>query len=91
MNIAINAQRYYLRPSTLAGGAKSFTGYSIPTKLQEREYAKYACLVTSSYIAITATSTRNPINSISATFYSQTMAQKNKPILEDWKYTGDFQ
>lgn len=76
-NIAEHAQRYK--------SEGTFTGYSIPAELQEKNDAKYVCISTSTYITITAISKRNPKNQISATL------QKNKSVLEDWKYTGDFQ
>ncbi len=40
--LASNAQQYYLRPESLAGGGGSFVGYRIPERLRENGNGTYS-------------------------------------------------
>jgi len=42
MNIAANAYQYKIRPSSMGGGSRSYSGYSIPVQLRTDDNGTYA-------------------------------------------------
>ena len=41
-NISANAYQFYIRPASMGGGANSYTGYTIPSRMQSNENAGYS-------------------------------------------------
>ena len=56
-NISANSYQYYTRPVSMGGGANSYTGYTIPSRMQSNENAGYAAVPNgTTNCAITGTS-----------------------------------
>lgn len=57
MNIAAHAQQYMIRPGSMGGGGGSFTGYTLPGRLQSTGNGDYAVsAATSDGVTIAGTS-----------------------------------
>jgi hypothetical protein len=56
MNISQYAYRYKLTPVPFGGGGRVYTGFTIPEKLNQTEYASYAAEPTGQICTFTATS-----------------------------------
>ncbi|MGE5412315.1 MAG: hypothetical protein ACM3MI_15245 [Clostridiales bacterium] len=54
VNLAALAQQYYMKPSSLAGGNKSFTGWTIPTSLATTANGTYSAAVNTDNVVISA-------------------------------------
>ncbi len=85
-NIAAHAYQYRVRPASMTGGAGSYLGYDIPSKMATNENAVYTCTATADQVTFTAISVSNTINTVVATIDS-----KGNFIQTAWQYTGDFQ
>ena len=85
-NIAAQAYQYRIRPSSMAGGNGSYTGFSIPSKMASNANATYTCAPTSSNVTFTATSANNASNMVYAAIDTD-----GKFIQASWSYTGEFQ
>jgi type II secretory pathway pseudopilin PulG len=48
VNVAANAYQYKIRPSTMGGGAGSYTNYILPTKMSTDDNGNYSLGATSS-------------------------------------------
>ncbi len=83
-NIAAQAYQYKIRPSSMAGGNGSYTGYSIPTKMATNENANYAATPAANSVTVVATSIQNSTNTI-------TVVVDSDGKLGSWTYAGDFQ
>lgn len=83
-NLRANARKYRMRPATMAGGAGSYMGFSMPSKLMTNENANYAMVVAANEITVVATSYVTPTNKI-------TVVIDSKGDLQSWTYSGDFQ
>jgi hypothetical protein len=56
-NISANAYQFYIRPASMGGGANSYTGYTIPSRMQSNENAGYVAVPNgTTNCAITGTS-----------------------------------
>lgn len=55
VNLASLAQQYYMRPSSLGGGSRSFVGWSIPTELVTTANGHYVAEVSSDSVIINGT------------------------------------
>lgn len=55
VNLAAQAQQYYLKPSTLGGGSNTFDNWKIPLELVNTQNGNYIATVTSSKIEIVGT------------------------------------
>jgi hypothetical protein len=58
-NISANAYQYYIRPQSMGGGANSYGGYTIPSRMSSNENAAYVAVpngVTSCVITATSSS-----------------------------------
>lgn len=85
-NIAAHAYQYRVRPASMAGGAGSYAGYAIPTKMASNENATYACVAIANQVTFTAVSVSNTVNTVIAKIDGE-----GKFIQTAWQYTGDFQ
>ena len=86
-NIAAQAYQYRIRPSSMAGGNGSYTGFSIPSKMASNANAVYTCDPSSgSTVTFTATSANNTSNMVYAAIDTD-----GKFIQSEWSYTGEFQ
>ena len=86
-NIAAQAYQYRIRPSSMAGGNGSYTGFSIPTKMASNANAVYTCDPSGgSTVTFTATSANNTANLVYAAIDTD-----GKFIQSAWSYTGEFQ
>ncbi len=83
-NLAAQAYQYRIRPTSMAGGAGSYVGFTIPTKMQTNENGTYTSTPTANTIAFTAVSAQNPTNTVQVTIDSN-------GNLSGWSYAGDFQ
>src|SRR5271157_22843 len=83
-NLAAQAYQYRIRPTSMAGGAGSYVGFTIPTKMQTNENGTYTATPTANTIAFTAVSAQNPTNTVQVTIDSN-------GNLSGWSYAGDFQ
>ncbi len=84
-NIAAHAYQYRIRPASMAGGAGSYVGYSIPAKMATNANATYTCTPTATNVTFTATSASNTANTVTAQIDTD-----GKFIQSAWAYTGDF-
>lgn len=55
VNLASMAQGYYLRPTTMGGGNRTFTGWKIPGQLAETENGNYVATVSDDEVVIVGT------------------------------------
>ena len=85
-NIAAHAYQFRVRPASMTGGAGSYVGYAIPTKMASNENAVYTCTATANQVTFTAVSSSNTVNTVIATIDSQ-----GNFIQTSWQYTGDFE
>jgi type II secretory pathway pseudopilin PulG len=85
-NIAAQAYQYRIRPSSMAGGNGSYTGFSIPQKMASNANAGYTCVPSSSNVTFTATSANNASNLVYAAIDTD-----GKFIQASWSYTNEFQ
>ena len=63
-NLAAMAYQYRVRPASLDGGAGTYTGFTIPAKMQTNENATYVATVQADEIEFVATSAQNTINTV---------------------------
>src|SRR5512146_509930 len=64
-NIAAQAYQYRIRPSSMAGGNGSYTGFKIPTKMATNANATYTCDPTGgSTVLFSAVSASNTANAV---------------------------
>ena len=82
--IRASARKYRMKPTTMAGGAGSYAGFTMPSKLMSNENGKYELSVAADEITVVATSYAVATNKI-------TVVIDNKGGLMSWTYTGDFQ
>ncbi len=85
-NIAAHAYQFRIRPASMAGGAGSYVGYTIPTKMASNANATYTCAPTASAVTFTAVSANNSANTVTAKIDTD-----GKFVQSGWAYTGDFQ
>jgi hypothetical protein len=87
-NLAANAYQYRIRPSAMGGGNNSYTGYSIPSKLQTNENASYTIVSNSGAgIVLMGTSIQNASNTGQVSIGTD---GRSLPT-GGWSYNGDFQ
>ncbi|MFA3783777.1 hypothetical protein ABRY23_12010 [Melioribacteraceae bacterium 4301-Me] len=55
INLAAMAQQYYMKPTSLGGGGKSFINWTVPAELQITANGNYKAVVYSDSIIITGT------------------------------------
>ena len=82
-NLAAMAYQYRIRPASMGGGEGTYTGFTIPAKMQTNENAKYASTAHADEIEFVATSAQNRTNTI-------TVKCDGDGRLHGWTYTGDF-
>ncbi len=85
-NIAAHAYQFRIRPASMAGGAGSYTGYSIPSKMASNANAVYTCTAAANSVTFTAVSANNTANTVTAQIDTD-----GKFVQSAWAYTGDFQ
>ena len=87
-NIAAQAYQYRIRPASMAGGAGSYTGFTIPTKMASNANAAYTSTPSSTGDAVvfSAISANNTANTVTAQIDTD-----GKFVQTGWTYTGDFQ
>lgn len=85
-NIAAHAYQFRIRPASMAGGAGSYVGYTIPSKMATNANASYTCTPTASNVTFTAVSANNSANKVTAQIDTD-----GKFVQAQWAYTGDFQ
>ena len=56
MNIASHAQQYMIRPESMGGGGGDFSGYNLPTRLENTGNGTYVATGTANGVSITGTS-----------------------------------
>ena len=83
-NIRAMAFKFRIRPGTMAGGAGSFEGFTLPTRYTSNENATYTLTVAADEITVVATSYAHTTNTI-------TVGIDSKGKFTAWTYTGDFQ
>ncbi len=57
VQLSAMAQQYYYKPTTLGGGGRSFTGWTIPTQLVSTTNGRYEADISSSSVVLTAIGT----------------------------------
>ena len=55
-NLSANAYQFRIRPVTMGGGGGTYTGFTIPSRLQSNENGSFAAAVASGQVTFTATS-----------------------------------
>ncbi|MDP3446115.1 MAG: hypothetical protein Q8T08_24910 [Ignavibacteria bacterium] len=55
VNLAALAQQYYLKPTSLGGGSRTFTGWQIPPELGTTANGHFVAVVTADSVVLTAT------------------------------------
>jgi len=83
-NLRAFANKFRMRPSSMAGGSGSYVGFLMPSSLMSNENASYAMKVGKSEITVVATSSATPTNRISVVIDSD-------GNFSSWTYSGDFQ
>ena len=56
-NLAAVAMQYYKKPRAMGGGSNSFTGWTIPARMDSTVYGTYLANPTNQVLTITATGT----------------------------------
>ena len=84
-NIGAHAYQYRIRPASMAGGAGTYTGYTIPSKMATNANAQYTCTATVNAVTFTAISANNTANTVTAQIDTD-----GKFVQSAWVYTGDF-
>ena len=84
-DLANHARAYYSTPVQSAGGGDSYTGYRIPTRMQNNGVASFSATSTSTRVFFTATSVRN-----SESMIRVTLGDSNTPLF-DWTFLGEFE
>ncbi len=82
--IAQHAKKYLTRPASLGGGAGSYAGFTIGSKLASNANATYASTVTATEVTVVAVSAYDANNTL-------TVVIDRDGKLGSWTYTGDFQ
>jgi len=82
-NLAAMAYQYRVRPASMDGGAGTYTGFTIPAKMQTNENATYVATVQADEIEFVATSAQKTTNTI-------TVKCDGDGRLHGWTYAGDF-
>jgi len=67
VNLASMAQQYYMRPNSLGGGSRSFTGWIIPSELVVTANGHYTSVVASDQVEITGVGNEVVTNNDSVT------------------------
>ena len=83
-NLKSMAYKFRIRPVTMAGGAGSYVGFTMPSKLMSNENANYTMTIAANEITVVAISYVTPTNKI-------TVVIDSKGKLSSWTYSGDFQ
>ena len=84
LNIAIYAKRYYLRPTSMGGGSRSFVGFTIPAKVLSNANGTYSLgPTTKTDVTLIGVSRVHPANTMTAVLNSYGK-------LGNYTYTGDF-
>jgi hypothetical protein len=81
--ISVDAAQYFILPKTLAGGGRTFEGYSIPEKLARTQEASYTVADDKNKATIHGVSLRNP----SCTIEVQVDSIGE---MRGWTYGGEF-
>jgi hypothetical protein len=85
--LSSNAFQYYCRPNSMSGGNFSYSGYTIPVKLQSTENATYSIVGSpASNITLKGTSVNNTTNTVTVT-----LGTDGKPVSGSWSFGGEFQ
>jgi len=86
-NIAAHAYQFKIRPSSMGGGQGSYSSaagtYAIPSKMASNENATFVATPAANSVSITATSSSNATNTVTAVVDSDGR-------LGSWTYAGDF-
>jgi hypothetical protein len=88
-SIAEDARVFYMRPTTLGGGGRSYRGYVIPRQSLETSNATYSCIPGNRRVRFQAVSKQNPQNIITVTL--RRTGDDVSQLLANWTYSGDFQ
>ena len=83
-NLRANARKYRMRPGTMAGGAGSYAGFTMPSNLMSNANAVYTMAIAANELTVVATSIAIPTNKI-------TVVVDSKGDITSWTYTGNFQ
>ncbi len=67
MNLASLAQQYYMRPSSMGGGSRTFSGWAIPSELSTTANGHFTALVASDNVVITGVGNEVVTNNDSVT------------------------
>ena len=84
-NLAANAYQYRIRPASMGGGAGSYTGWTIPTKMSSNENGTYSITNNGTTVDITGSSITNA--GCSATGHVQSDGRVQMTSAD---FTGDF-
>jgi hypothetical protein len=84
-NIGAHAYQYRIRPASMAGGAGTYSNYTIPSKMASNANAVYTCTATANAVTFTAVSANNTANTVTAQIDTD-----GKFVQTAWVYTGDF-
>lgn len=84
-NLAADAYQYKIRPSTMGGGATSYVGYVVPTKLQSNDNGNFA--------ASSPSGTQVTLKGNSATYAGSSVSAvcDSNGRLGSFTYAGQFQ
>lgn len=67
ISLASLAQQYYMRPTSMGGGSRTFTGWSIPSELTESANGHFSAVVTPDKVIITGVGNEVVVNNDSVT------------------------
>ena len=84
-NLAANAYQFRIRPASMGGGAGSYTGWTIPTKMSSNENGTYSITNNGTTVDITGTSTTNSGCAVTGHVQSD-----GRVSMSSADFTGDF-
>jgi hypothetical protein len=84
-NLAANAYQYRIRPGSMGGGAGSFTGWSIPTKMSSNENGTYSATANAQTVDLMGYSTTNSGCSVTGHVQSD-----GRVTMTSADFAGDF-
>ena len=87
--LAEDARQFYVRPTSMGGGGRTYTNYRIPTKMAHTLNGNYTCTTTSRRVFFTGTDAENQSNTIRVTLAR--FGSSSTDLLTNWTYTGEFQ
>jgi hypothetical protein len=86
--LAEDARAFFIRPASMGGGGRTYTHYTIPSKLIHTTNGVYSCTTNDRRVFFTGTDPENGANTIRVTLAR--FGSSGTDLLTNWTYTGEF-